>query len=312
MSVRDGEKLEVLLKGGTTLGGIVFVDDVCQEFAAAGTLAADRAGAFAACLVGLHLDVSPRRSTLRDIVVLKYAPGFELEARFVDGRITWIGASARRAGEGDIPTITHDALEQLRLAGERIIALPSDGAAWFKLCLDDTGAVTSTDLYETSSLAAAAAFRDALGRWKFRPFVTQGQPRPICAMVHVASPATRDVETLPAAPPVAKSGKPTIVFSLGGGAGDIKRISGVVAVAPDDLTKLEITKRGVPAVRGLYRVCMSEAGAVESVFPLALTGFPDYDAKLTSMMNDWQYAPFVRDGQPEPFCATVEFRYQQR
>jgi hypothetical protein len=310
MSVRDPAKLEALVKGGVTLGGIAFADAACTEFAAPGELVLDRA-AFAACLVGLHLDVSPRRSTFPDVIVLKYAPGFELEARLVDGRITWIGASARRAGERDIATITHDALEQLRVAGERSVKLEVDGAAWFKVCLDETGAA-SADLYETSSIATAVAFRSALARWKFKPFMTQGQPRPVCAMVHMASPPTRDVETLPAAPPVAKSGKPAIVFSLGGGVGDIKRISGVIAVAPDDLTKIAIMKSGQTKVRGLFRVCMSEAGAVEAVFPLVMTGFPDYDRKLTSMMTDWQYAPFVLDGQPQPFCTTVEFRYQQR
>jgi hypothetical protein len=309
MSVRDPAKLEALVKGGVTLGGIVFADAACTEFAAPGELVYDRA-AFAACLVGLHLDVSPRRSAFPNVIILKYAPGFELEARVVNGHITWIGASARRAGEGDIATITHDTLEQLRTTGERTVKLDADGAAWFKVCLDETGSVASADLYETSSIATAAALRTVLARWKFRPFVMNGQPWPVCAMVRM--PPTQDVETLPAPPPVAKSGKPAIVFSLAGGLADVKRISGVIATAPDDLTKVAIAQRGTTQVRGLFRACVNEAGAVESVFPLVATGFPDYDTKLTALMLEWQYVPFVLDGQPQAFCTTVEFRYQQR
>ena len=170
-AVHDPTKLHVLMRGAAVMnGGIQFDDAQCAaDVGVAGEVPVARTAAFAQCLAGLHLDVSRRNSALVDVVVLRYAPGFELEARVVHApagpQLTWIGFSARRNGDFDVPTITHDALETLRLSGDRngpidptitadleleSNALSKAAFTWVKLCIDEAGAVVKTDAYETT------------------------------------------------------------------------------------------------------------------------------------------------------------------
>src|SRR5207302_9059149 len=109
--------------------------------------------AFASCLAGLHLQPSPRRDALGDVVVMTYAPGFEIEARVTlelsGARLTWIGFEARRGDAADLPMITAPAPEALRIDGDPNGPLDAGTGSvllmdhehdvaftWLKLCLD--------------------------------------------------------------------------------------------------------------------------------------------------------------------------------
>jgi hypothetical protein len=332
----DPAKIEQLLQQSVTNGGLWFDDAACAgKFQTPGEVKPDAFPAFAKCLAGLKLQRSAREDMLGDVAVMSYAPGFEVEARVVNEntgpRLMWIGFVSRRAAE-EQPTITVDALEALRVTGDRNGPLdPSLTGAlvldptpiskaeytWLKVCIDGAGAVTSAHPYETTSLAATAAFEDAVKKWTFKPFTIQGQPMPVCAMVRPAYPAASApaVETLPLPPPPSRSKrKDPIVFAEGAVRSftEGKRIRGEKRITPDDDTKREIHKAGIGRLVGKFRVCIDDAGAVESVLPFQSTGFASYDREIIGGIQQWVYSPYLADKQPVPVCTSVTFIYSQR
>jgi len=329
----DAAKLETVLRGSVVNGGLRFDDPTCaREFGTPGEIKPDRFGAFARCLASLKLEPSAREDSLGDVVVMEHAPGFELQARVVnenDGpRLTWIGFASRFEGDPEVPTITHAALERLRLAGDRNPPLDPEVAStlelddtvperraaysWFKVCLDASGAITKADLFTTTGPQSSKAFAAAIATWKFRPFVMRGQPLPVCALVRMAYPADKAplVETLPLPPSPSRSKKRPLVLAsptlLEG-----KRLAGEKAIVPDDVTKYAIQESGLSKIVGTFRVCLDDTGVVESVLPMKTTGFARYDARLIAAMKQWRYSPYLVDDQPVPVCTAVTFIYSQ-
>ena len=314
----DPAKLVRTMRDSAGNGGLWFDDPGCaKQFGVAGEVEGERLSAFASCLEGLRLELSPRKSMLPDVVVLRYPPGFEVEARVVrdDGalRLTWIGFASRRAGDLDVPTITHDALESLRLAGRRDgpIDPAVTGSAWVKLCIDGAGAIAKTMPFETTSLEMTKAALAAIASWKFRPFVTRGQPLPACALVRISSPVDDRVETLALPPPKARSGHEAVVFAVSARAVEKRLVTGTTDISPDDITKHEIHEARDTLVTGQFRICVDEQGAVEQVMPLKLTRYPAYDKTLTTAMHDWRFQPLLVDGHAVPFCMYIQVLYSQ-
>jgi len=91
-----------------------------------------------------------------------------------------------------------------------------------------------------------------------------------------------------------------------------KRIAGTKAIIPDDQTKMVIQRSGGGPVVAAFRVCIDEAGAVESVLPIRSSGLASYDAKLLAGIHGWRYSPYMIDDQPVPVCTHVTFIYNQR
>ena len=332
----DAAKIERLLQVSVTNGGLWFDDAACAaRFQTPGDVKPDAFPAFAQCLAGLKVQRSVREDSLGDVAVMNYAPGFEVEARVVNEnsgpRLTWIGFVSRRSAQ-EQPTITVDALEALRVSGDRngpldpalagaLVLDPSPTSnaeyTWLKVCIDDTGVVTSAHPYETTSLAATAAFKDAVMKWTFRPFTIQGQPVPVCAMVRPAYPAGAGpaVETLPLPLSPSRSKQREPIAFVGGAAHKLmegRRIRGSRLITPDDRTKTAIRHAGGGRLIGTFRVCVDDQGTVESVLPLHSTGFASYDRKLLGNIQQWVYSPFLVDNQPVPVCIAVTFIYQQR
>ncbi|MBA3499227.1 MAG: hypothetical protein M4D80_28920 [Myxococcota bacterium] len=331
--VGDATKIQRVLRDSVVNGGLRFDDPKCTEqFGVPGEVRRDQLADFARCLAGLQLQPSARQDALGDVIVMKYAPGFEVQARVVnenDGlRLTWIGFASRVQGDLDVPSITHDALEQLRLSGDRRATLdpkiasgleldttPGTRAAytWFKVCLDPAGEISKADPYETTSSKTSTAFAEAIRTWRFRPFVMRGAALPVCAMVRMAYPADAapPVETLPLPPPPSRSKKRPVVLTspklLEG-----KRIAGSIAIVPDDETKVVIQESGVTRITGQFRMCIDDTGAIESVFPMRSTGLARYDARITAGMLQWKYSPYMVDDQPVPVCTYITFIYSQQ
>ena len=333
--VGDVSKLRSLLRGSVVNGGLRFDDPACaQAFATPGEVPANQLDAFARCLASLKLERSAREDSLGDVFVMEHAPGFELQARVineVDGpRLTWIGFASRFEGDPAVPTITHAALERLRLAGDRSGPIDPEVAAtlelddtgpkqraaysWFKVCLDTNGAITKADPFTTTGSKSVQAFASAIKtKWKFRPFVIRDQPLAVCALVRMAYPPDKapPIEILPLPPPPSRSKKrPLLLTSSKVIEG--KRIAGERAVAPDDLEKYAIQEAGNPKVTGTFRICLDDTGAVESVLPMRSTGLGGYDAKIIKVMRQWKYSPYMVDDQPVPVCTVVVFIYTQR
>jgi hypothetical protein len=334
-AVSDETKLAAMLRGSVTNGGLWFEDATCaSKFEAPGEIKEDQLATFAHCLVELKLQRSAREDALGDVVVMTYAPGFEVEARVVnenDGaRLTWIGFESLRPGDV-FPTVTAGALEALRVAGSPDGPVDKDLAAvlrrdptptssaeytWFKLCIDEAGNVASVKSYETTSLAATKVFEDALSKWQFRPFTIEGQPVPVCAMVRPAYPPGLGprVETIPLPPAPSRGKRDPIVFAEGAVRTftEGKRIRGSRLITPDNETKTAIAESGVRKLTGTFRLCIDDSGKVESVLPLRSTGFASYDRRLLGAMMQWQYSPYMADAEPIPVCTTVTFIYTQR
>src|SRR5688572_3335400 len=77
-AVADVGAMKRLLRGSVVNGGLWFDDPACKAQFPAGDVPNSKLGEFARCLVGLKLSFSPREDQLGDVVVMNYAPGFEV------------------------------------------------------------------------------------------------------------------------------------------------------------------------------------------------------------------------------------------
>ncbi|MCE9580735.1 MAG: hypothetical protein K8W52_46875 [Deltaproteobacteria bacterium] len=319
-----------LIRGGVTNGGVYFTDAACaRTFATPGAIAPAQQPEFARCLATLHFTRSARTDALGDVVVMDYAPGFEIEARVVpdpDGpRLTWIGPSSQRADGDVLPTISGDALERLRVAGTvdgpvddaAIPALEADVAAgydsahaWVKLCLDGNGAVQSAHVHEVTSPRAMRAFLAAAQRWAFRPFVVDGHAVPVCAMARLDYPAVRHpvAEVIPLPPPPSRGADDPLVLPASERS-PLRPLARNSRLQPDPHTQARILYDQASTVQGSFRVCVDAAGHVESVLPLRTTGYAAFDNELMSAMHAWTYEPYLVDDKPTPVCAPITFIY---
>jgi hypothetical protein len=263
------------------------------------------------------------------MTVVTYTPGIELEARVVDEddgpRLTWIGYETRSSDpRSPVPTISAEALENLRTAGERngpIDATQIDqlgldlnvsddvAFAWMKVCLDSEGNVTAIRAREVSSLVAARVFEQASTGWKFRPFVANGTAIPVCSLVEMVYP------------PQMVPKEPTVPMpSFAGGDEQLlipdsqlkrQRIRGTTDVPPEDSTRGLIEKSHARHVAGGFRLCLDEHGKVASVKPVQSTGIPAYDQELIKSINQWVYSPYLDGGKPVAVCTAAAFEYSR-
>ena len=89
------------------------------------------------------------------------------------------------------------------------------------------------------------------------------------------------------------------------------RQSGDTAIAPDDMTDVEMQRQGIDKIMASVKLCIDESGRVAHTFVLTSSGFPDYDRKLTAEMRRWTYRPHMINGVPEPVCSAVTFVHQR-
>jgi hypothetical protein len=322
----DVAKMEQLFGDELVNAGVWFVDPRCAlEFPGSDSVSRDKRRRFAECLVGLHLEPSPRHDALGDVVVLTYAPGFELEARVTDERLTWIGFESLE--DDKLPTVSATTLETLRTGGDRngpidptiAASLELSGSShvaytWMKVCIDGSGAVSDVHVHETTSPQASAAFSEAARKWTFKPFVVEDAARPVCADVRTCFPASHapPIEVVPMVPPHKSGGREPIVLTQQSAQTQLHRLEGTnVMITPDDETKVEI-QRHQTSVAARFRICMAPSGRVDSIFTLYATGYPQYDRKLRNELQHWRYSPYVVDGEAVPVCTAVTFIYSQR
>lgn len=321
---RDEAGFRTLLVGEVVNGGLWFADATCQaQFGRPGTIQPAAFDAFARCIAALHLRPTGRADSFDDTSVLTDDAGFEIQARVASGRLDFIGFSGRAPGAPELPSITKDALESLRLAGDRHATISADEAKravlpgdqnlhteHLRLCLAETGELTSVLPATTTTMESAAAFTSVARTWKFRPFVVGGKPMAVCAIVGFQYPALpRDPERdrLPRPPELSKAGH--VVYTVSTVELEKLRVAGTKLVVPDDEDKIHLNRKRLV---GSFRLCLDETGHYERGELLQSTGVPRYDAKIARTMMQWAYRPYVVDGVAIPVCTAVTFIYSQR
>lgn len=312
-----------LLSGEVVNGGLWFPDATCQtEFQQAGPVKPEAFDAFARCVATLHLRPTGRTESLDDTSVLTDDAGFEIEAHVVDGHLQFIGFSGRAPGVPDLPSITPQSLEALRVDGDRDATISADEASrvvvrgnpnpthveHLRLCLAEDGQTTVMPA-KTTTLASARAFSAIARSWKFRPFVVAGKPIAACAVVgfqYPAAPRDANRDRLPRPPQLSKAGH--LVYIVSPHELEPLRVAGSKLVVPDDEDKNHLNGKRLV---GSFKLCLDETGHYERGVLLKSTGVPGYDAKIAQSLMQWVFKPYVVDGEAVPVCSAFTFIYSQ-
>lgn len=90
---------------------------------------------------------------------------------------------------------------------------------------------------------------------------------------------------------------------------EAQRVSGEKDIQPPNDVATTISRSGKGVV-GVVKMCLSSGGSVQKLNVLKSTGYPAYDAKIKSKMNEWKYRPFMVNGKAVPVCTSVTFIYR--
>lgn len=203
-----------------TSNGLWFPDPACaKRFGKPGELKGAEIPALARCLAQLRVQLTTRKSSLRDGTILTVDPGIELELAFSGNQLRWIGFPLQTGTESAIPTLTAQAFEALRTKGTTLLDAEFEAtlgpererqrggviSAWLRICLDATGAVTKITVPQSPNGPIRDAFTAAAASWAFKPFEVRGAGVPACALTLLTYPSARApaMEVLPSstAPP---------------------------------------------------------------------------------------------------------------
>lgn len=322
----DPAAIAAQLDAEVQLGGLWFADPACHARFAAPVRVASSDPALARCLAALPVARSLREHPLVWIAVLAQPSGLELEIAFaprVDGpRVRWLGYAGRRSRD-TAPSVTQAALEAHRTtplafdddaARARLTAaLAADrepvADAWFAVCVDATGAVTSVEPRRGASPAIDDELAAALRRTRYRPFVLAGQPTAVCALTRVQFPPTAppppDATRFPF--PVPASDEDRLLV----GARALRRARDTPPLIPDVDARAWIARQRVRRFESAFWICVSPRGAVTDARVLEPSGVPRFDDQIAAALRSWRYLPHVRAGRAVEACTVVRFVYRQ-
>ena len=213
---RDARGIQRLLAKTVHFDGAWFADTACRKrFGRREVLKTTGAqAALAKCLAGVKLQASTRKSASDDGAVLTMDPGIEIELAFEGTRVRWLSFVGQQQEDKIVPTLTAQAFEALRTAGstanldaklkklDPTVARFESATVWLRVCLDETGAITSKRVIESNPAMiddVPIVFTAATVDWKFKPFSPGGIATPACSLSLLTYPASKtpDVETLP-------------------------------------------------------------------------------------------------------------------
>lgn len=217
--------------------------------------------------------------------------------------------------------------------------------AWLKVCLDPEGEITKLVALQASSPAAAEAFLAAAADWKFKPFVVRGQGVAACSASLLVYPASKAplVEQYPSS--IAPAGTITRTYEyeeddfelIGGVIGGVSglgappppppppppdavrnvsptlveklRVAGNKVIVPDAPTVASMQRGTQRKIVASAKMCLDDKGNVYAVSTLASSGYPAYDRKIVSEMQQWVFNAYRQNGRAIAVCTAVTFIY---
>lgn len=328
-----------------TVGPLWFPDAGCtKRFGAGGLVLEKDAPVLARCLAKLDLEMSTRKSSLRDGAVLTAKPGFEIEVAFLTQttrKVRWLGSPAHEPREVAQPMLTAQAFEALRTHGTTLLDAAVAGelagelgtrdavSAWLRVCLDATGAIRKTTVVGATTTKAGDVFVRAAADWRFRPFHVRGAATPACALSLLTYPAAEApaVEALPATDVTPVTTTSVELDDFVDGTFDVwgapppppppprpasisvrtlesLRRRGTSRLTPDAQAKRELGARKTITVA---KVCIDATGAVASAKVIRSSGAKAWDAQIEREARRWSFSPYVSGGAPQAACAVMTF-----
>jgi TonB family protein len=320
----DASAIAALLADEVTYAGVWTSDPDCQELlAVTGAVNGDALGKLAACLAPLTFARSDRKHPYSNVALLTYEQGIEIEVMFdvKTSKVTWIGYAGQRTDADAVPTVTQVALEAVRqpesvtpLDAAEVKALeewevwrkrfPEPGAfgAWFRLCVDTSGAIASARAYSATSVVARDVFEKHVRAWRFRPFLLDGRPAPVCAMVALKHPDLAPTSGFPTPVPPEHADKlvvPNVALP--------DRVSGTTHVRPLDEEVATIRSLGGGRIAAFFTICLGDDGSVAWALMHRSSGYPGFDGRAMRMLQRWQFEP-----PTFPTCSSAIFASRVR
>jgi hypothetical protein len=316
---KDDRGIAHMLQTPLGYGGLWFPDTACRRrFSGAGVIPEAGIDELAKCVSTLPIKLSERKHGYADVAVFEYEPGIEIEALFdpeEGGHLSWIGFVGRRDVKDALPTVTQASRlaqrneiaplaldEATRKAIDDELAVDPEheaaATAWFKVCIDATGAVTGVHPRLTSSLTAQDALATWIRTWTFRSYKLGEQPSPVCSMLWMSTEGERPGGVMPF--PVPPDLADAIVVELG-----------ALGAPLEEATKTGITI-GRPRLEGTHTVlrwallfCIDTVGQVDKVYVMRSSGDRKLDDEHRKGFLTRRYAPLVFRGTPVRACAHV-------
>jgi hypothetical protein len=90
-----------------------------------------------------------------------------------------------------------------------------------------------------------------------------------------------------------------------------RRVAGEKLVIPDADT-LAAVRQSRTTLRGTFKYCVDQAGAVMSVDVMQSTGVADYDARIARTIHAWAFKPVVFHGAVIVACSPATFVFTAR
>jgi len=90
------------------------------------------------------------------------------------------------------------------------------------------------------------------------------------------------------------------------------RTAGTTDIHPSPADRSAMHSDGITRGVGIYKLCVSELGSINSVATLKSMRYADFDARIVAAIRGWHFKPYVVDGDAYAVCAAVTFVYSTR
>ena len=119
------------------------------------------------------------------------------------------------------------------------------------------------------------------------------------------TPASHDAYRIDVSPPYREHAREIVSCSIP----NPRRIFGEACVYPSEADRRAMDHDGIDRTAGIFKVCVSTTGAIASVAQLRSTKYEGYDQRLLAAVREWQFVPYLVDGQARVVCSAVTFVY---
>ncbi len=103
--------------------------------------------------------------------------------------------------------------------------------------------------------------------------------------------------------------RPTTPISVSSPELKALRYAGKTDLVPSESVKMQMVRDDHMKSMGMFKICLSDTGAISSVTMVRSTSYGDYDRTLAEGIRGWLYHPYTVDGHGVPACGMVTFMY---